>query len=116
MKVILDEYSDWLKGLGRMRESSVEAVLFSAAKDMGGVALKIMPTIAGMPDRVVLLPGGLHYFVELKRSDTEATKIQQHRHTELAKIGHPVVTLHGAEEVRDWVAAIRTEENSANQG
>lgn len=92
-----------------MREASVEAILFAEVRDMGGVALKIMPTIAGMPDRVVLLPGGLHFFVELKRSDTDATKLQRHRHEELAAIGHPVAVLHGAEEVRAWTAVMKGE-------
>lgn len=94
-----------------MREARVEAVLFHEVKAMGGVALKIAPTIAGMPDRLVVLPGGRHFFVELKRADTDSTKIQEHRHNELAIIGHPVAVLHGSEEVRAWINAITEEED-----
>lgn len=50
-----------------MRESSVEQKLVAGVKDLGGIALKLeCPGYTGVPDRLVLLPGGRVRFVELK--------------------------------------------------
>lgn len=49
-------------------EKSIENRLVKAAKRMKGIAPKLVsPGIAGMPDRLVILPGGRVYFVETKR-------------------------------------------------
>ena len=54
-----------------MREKSIEAELKRAVKGMGGICAKwVSPGIDGVPDRIVLFPGGRIGFVELKaRSD-----------------------------------------------
>ena len=50
-----------------MREKQIEAKLTQAAKMLGGVAPKfVSPGYDGMPDRIVLLPGGHMAFVEVK--------------------------------------------------
>ena len=50
-----------------MREKTVEAKLVKAVKSMGGLAPKfISPGLDGVPDRLVLLPGGKLAFIELK--------------------------------------------------
>ena len=49
-------------------EKEIEAKLRDRVKRAGGLCLKwVCPGWAGVPDRLVLLPGGLVYFVELKR-------------------------------------------------
>lgn len=49
-------------------EKEIEAKLVKAVKDRGGLCLKwVCPGWAGVPDRIVLLPGGRAMFVELKR-------------------------------------------------
>ena len=51
-------------------EKDVEAKLGKVAKRHGGLALKwVCPGWAGVPDRIVLLPHGRIYFIELKRPD-----------------------------------------------
>ena len=48
-------------------EKTIEHKLVKAVHLMGGLALKfISPGFDGVPDRVVLLPGGKAAFVELK--------------------------------------------------
>lgn len=89
-----------------MRESAVEGVLKVEIEELGGMALKLMPTHAGVPDRLVLLPGGRHYLVELKQKSAHPSKIQRWWHEKADKIGHPVVVLRGAEEVRQWTATL----------
>jgi hypothetical protein len=50
-----------------MRERDVEQTLVRAARDAGGLALKfVSPGMLGVPDRIVVLPGGLLIFAELK--------------------------------------------------
>lgn len=49
-------------------EKEIEAKLRDRVKRAGGLCLKwVCPGWAGVPDRLVLLPGGRVYFVELKR-------------------------------------------------
>lgn len=49
-------------------EKQIEARLVERIKERGGLCLKwVCPGWAGVPDRIVLLPGGKIYFVELKR-------------------------------------------------
>lgn len=49
-------------------EKEVESYLVRQVEDRGGQCLKwTSPGTAGLPDRIVLLPGGRIFFVELKR-------------------------------------------------
>jgi len=50
-----------------MRERDIEAYLRDQIKRLGGIAYKfVSPGNAGVPDRLVLLPGAGVVFVELK--------------------------------------------------
>jgi hypothetical protein len=49
-------------------EKDIEAKLRKAVESAGGKCLKwVCPGWAGVPDRIILLPGGRIYFVETKR-------------------------------------------------
>ena len=49
-------------------EKEIEAKLVKLVKQTGGLCLKwVCPGWAGVPDRIVLLPGGRVMFVELKK-------------------------------------------------
>ena len=55
-----------------MKESEIEARLVRGVKALGGVAYKfVSPGNVGVPDRVVVLPGGRVIFVELKAADNQ---------------------------------------------
>ncbi len=50
-----------------MREKTIEAKLVKNVRSMGGLALKFSsPGFDGVPDRLVLLPGGRIAFIELE--------------------------------------------------
>lgn len=50
-----------------LSEKVIETYLREQIKKLGGVALKfVSPAFTGVPDRIVLLPGGVLYFVETK--------------------------------------------------
>ena len=49
-------------------ERDIERALVGTVKRRGGLCLKwVCPGFAGVPDRIVLLPGGRVVFVEVKR-------------------------------------------------
>ena len=51
-----------------MRESLVEKLLRSLVDKAGGLCIKLNPLgYVGIPDRIVLLPGGVLIFVECKK-------------------------------------------------
>ena len=50
------------------REKEIEAALVSMVKRRGGLCLKwVSPGWSGVPDRIILLPGGRIIFAETKR-------------------------------------------------
>lgn len=65
--------------------------------------MKLAPTIAGIPDRLVLWPGGRSHLVELKTKTGKLRPIQVHRHKELKAMGHEVVVLRGEQDIIDWL-------------
>jgi hypothetical protein len=64
--------------------------------------IKLMPTVAGIPDRLVMLPGGVSHFVELKAEGGRLRPIQRHWHGRAAALGHHVTVLTGPDEIDDW--------------
>ena len=86
-----------------MKESALEQLLFRQVRVMGGIAVKLAPTVAGVPDRLILLPGGRHYLVELKADGGRVSPVQVLWHQRSAAIGHPVVVLTGRAEVDAWL-------------
>nr|DAI44327.1 MAG TPA: Nuclease [Bacteriophage sp.] len=73
-------------------ERDIERALVGLVKSHGGMALKwVCPGWAGVPDRIVLLPGGKIIFVELKRpKGGEVRKLQEWWHTKLRSLGFTV--------------------------
>lgn len=60
-----------------MRESEIEKYLVSQVRGMGGLALKfVSPGHAGVPDRIIILPGGVVGFLELKAPGERPRKEQ----------------------------------------
>jgi hypothetical protein len=59
------------------REIKIEDYLTRLVEARGGLCWKLAPVSAvGIPDRLVLLPGGRVGFIELKRPGKVPTKIQ----------------------------------------
>lgn len=58
-------------------EKLLEPRLRNEVKKMGGLAIKFSSHVTtGMPDRMVLMPGGRIYFVELKSTKKKPTPLQ----------------------------------------
>lgn len=83
-----------------MEESRIEKYLKKQVEKIGGKAYKRNPTgVIGVPDRIVLLPGGRIIFVELKAPGKKLRKIQEYRAKELRKLGFQVECLDTVERV-----------------
>ena len=74
-----------------MRETAVEKHLNVEAKKRGGMSVKfVSPGLDGVPDRLVLLPGGKLAFVELKAPSKKMRPLQVHRAKQLIALGFRV--------------------------
>lgn len=69
-------------------EKNTEAYLRDRVKALGGRSYKwVSPGCSGVPDRIVILPGGRVVFVELKSEGETSTKLQKKRQAELRTSG-----------------------------
>ena len=81
-------------------EKTLEQYLYKTVKDLGGMCLK-QTGIKGIPDRLVILPGGKYYFVELKREGEKPRPIQDYRMKQLMYLGCNVLVIDSIDDVRD---------------
>ena len=94
-----------------MREKTIEHKLTIAAKNMGGIALKfVSPGFDGMPDRIVLLPGGHMAFVEVKAPGQKPRPLQLARHNLLRGLGFKVYVLDAEADIDKIVKEVMPDE------
>ena len=83
-----------------MVEKHLESKLMHAVKAAGGWAPKfVSPGTAGMPDRIMLFPGGKMAFAEVKAPGKKPRAIQLARLKALAELGFKVFVLDGKEQI-----------------
>ena len=71
------------------REKDIERQLAIASHRSGGLALKFTsPSMAGVPDRLLLLPGGRAAFAELKAPGKCLRPLQKKRKQQLMRYGN----------------------------
>lgn len=89
----------------RVREKTVEAYLRDKVKAAGGRAYKfVSPGNDGVPDRLVCLPGGRVYFVELKAPGKKPTSQQDLQIGRLLDLGCSVQVIDTKEKVDAFMA------------
>ena len=92
-----------------MREKTIEKKLIAETKAIGGITPKLVsPGFDGMPDRMVLLPGGRIGFVEVKAPGKMPRPLQVARHRLLQELGFLVFVLDAPEQIGGILDAIRT--------
>ena len=93
-----------------MYERTIEQKLAARVKAMGGIAPKLTsPGFDGMPDRLVLLPGGRMGFVELKAPGRKPRPLQLVRHRLLQRLGFKVYMIDGIEQIDSVLEEIEHE-------
>lgn len=95
-----------------MREKTVEAALRKAVEDEGGLCLKwVCPGHTGVPDRMILFPGGVIAFVELKRpgAKVKAGGLQEWWQEKLAGLGFSCCEISTVEQAAQLASQLSTE-------
>ena len=71
-----------------INERDIERRLVMAVRAAGGICPKLVsPGTDGMPDRMVLLPGGRIAFVEVKAPGRRPRPLQMERHEQRRRLG-----------------------------
>ena len=97
-----------------MREKRIEKRLMKAVRQSGGLCPKfVSPGTAGMPDRIVMLPGGQLAFVEVKAPGEKPRLLQEKRHRQLQELGFRVFVLDCMEQIPDILYQMGVNRNDA---
>ena len=91
-----------------MREKVIEQKLVAAVKKNGGMCPKFTsPGFDGMPDRLILMPGGRFAFVEVKAPGLKPKPLQAARHKLLHRLGFRVFVLDDESKIGGILVEIR---------
>lgn len=91
-----------------MLEKDIESILTDGVKELGGRAYKwVSPGNAGVPDRIVVLPGRPPVFIELKTESGTLTALQKVQIRRLKALGQDVRVLYGPGEVKEFLKECR---------
>lgn len=92
-----------------MREKAIESKLVKAVKSMGGLAPKfVSPGLDGVPDRLVLLPGGNMAFIEVKAPGETMRPLQVRRKRQLESLGFSVYCIDSPEQIGGILSEIQS--------
>jgi len=87
-----------------MKEADIERYLVARVKVLGGAAYKFTsPANRGVADRVVCLPDGSTWFVELKAPGGRLSPLQKHFQSEMARLCQNYACLWSKEHVDQWL-------------
>ena len=87
-----------------MNEKRLEQKLREAVKRAGGLALKwVSPGVTGVPDRIIILPGGKVKLVEVKSTGKKQSARQVVMAGMLEKLGLPVAVIDSQETLTEFL-------------
>ena len=87
-------------------ESDIERYLVRKVRDLGGKAYKfVSPTNRGVADRLVVLPGGRVWFVEVKKMGGRLSPLQRIFAEEVKALGCNYAIVWSKEDVDAWAGA-----------
>ena len=87
-----------------MLEKQIEAYFVKKVKELGGVAYKFTsPAHRGVADRVVCLPDGSTWFVELKTEKGRLSALQEVFAEDMARLNQNYCVLWSKEDVDTWI-------------
>jgi len=83
-------------------EKLIEKTLAAEVKSLGGWSLKLLcQFVSGLPDRLVLLPGGIIFFVEVKSTGKKPTAVQRLVHEKLRRLGFRVEVIDSLKQLNE---------------
>ena len=87
-----------------MKESKIEYLFTKRIKALGGQAIKFTsPGLSGVPDRIVLMPGGNIAFAEIKAPGKKLRPLQLHRKGELEDLGFKVYVIDSVSAIEEFI-------------
>ena len=87
-----------------MKESIIEKHLVTQVKALGGMAYKFTsPAHRGVADRVVCLPDGQTWFVELKAPGGRLSELQKIFQSDMARMNQRYACLWSKEQIEEWL-------------
>lgn len=85
-----------------MREAKVEQQVGALVYLAGGMCLKwVSPGFTGVPDRIILLPGGRIIFAEIKAPGEKPRPRQKRVQEQLRDLGFDVMVIDDPEQLRE---------------
>ncbi|WP_186121068.1 VRR-NUC domain-containing protein [Burkholderia gladioli] len=92
-----------------MLEKTVETYLVERVRALGGTAYKFTsPARASVPDRIVILPPGRIYFIEVKRPGGKLTRGQEREREHLRRLGADVRVLDSIGAINAFLNEVET--------
>lgn len=96
-----------------MLEKDIENRLVQAVEKAGGQALKFeVPGKAGMPDRIILVPGGRVIFVEVKAPGGKPRMLQRKRLDDLTALGFEATYIDSIREAEEIAEVVKWQATS----
>ena len=90
-----------------MRERDIERKLKKRVEELGCLCLKFeCPGYTGVPDRIILMPGGEAFFVETKAPGKKERPRQEYVQNQLRALGFIVMSSVDSKEGIDRVCAV----------
>ena len=88
-------------------EKHIEAYLVKAVKNLGGKAYKFNSVShRGVADRIICLPNGEAWFVEVKQPNGKLSELQKLSADDMAWLNQKYACLWAKEDVDAWVATV----------
>ncbi len=88
-------------------EKLIERKLVDGVKARGGLCVKFYSAYQrGVPDRIILMPGGRIYFVELKSTGKKPTKLQELFIQKLRDLGFIAVVIDTIDKLNAFMATL----------
>lgn len=91
-----------------MLEKDLERKLVRQIEKAGGLCWKFTsPGTVGVPDRIVMLPGGRIVFVEMKQEFGRVQNIQKYRQKQLLTVGFDARVIKGEKALQAFLDEIK---------
>lgn len=88
----------------KMKEYAVEKHLISVTRACGGMCIKFTsPGMSGVPDRIVILPGGKIGFAEMKAPGKKPRRLQRNVLRRLYQLGCRVCVIDNLESAENFI-------------
>jgi Holliday junction resolvase-like predicted endonuclease len=89
-------------------EKHIEAYLVKRVKELGGIAYKfVSPARRGVADRLVVLPGGVVWFIEVKTEKGRLSPLQKIFAADMERLSQNYICLWSKQQVDGWINEIR---------